>query len=157
MISRGAGDRAACRIPTVVHRLRRGTFQSASQIAIEFVECTTLGYWMHRAPQLARELEVFNTAAGRGLAAAPERDSRAPRFKPTRMIGADGQGPLMTSAWCRSPSSGTSPANESESASAIEGPADGRRERARRGGDISDVTGSSRTMNGGSGATAATG
>jgi tetratricopeptide (TPR) repeat protein len=73
-----------------------GTFQDRVFIAMEFVEGHTLGYWMHaRTRSWPEALEVF-TAAGRGLAAAHERDLVHRDFKPDNvMIGADGQVRVM--------------------------------------------------------------
>ena len=63
---------------------------------MEFVEGHTLGYWMHaRTRSWPEVLEVFS-AAGRGLAAAHERDLVHRDFKPDNvMIGADGQVRVM--------------------------------------------------------------
>jgi serine/threonine protein kinase/tetratricopeptide (TPR) repeat protein len=82
--------------PNVVIVYDAGTFQDRVFIAMEFVEGHTLGYWMHaRTRSWPEALEVF-TAAGRGLAAAHERDLVHRDFKPDNvMIGADGQVRVM--------------------------------------------------------------
>ena len=82
--------------PNVVVVYDAGTYQDRVFIAMEFVEGHTLGYWMHaRARSWPEVLEVF-TAAGRGLAAAHERDLVHRDFKPDNvMIGADGQVRVM--------------------------------------------------------------
>jgi serine/threonine protein kinase len=82
--------------PNVVIVYDAGTFQDRVFIAMEFVEGHTLGYWMHaRTRSWPEVLEVF-TAAGRGLAAAHERDLVHRDFKPDNvMIGADGQVRVM--------------------------------------------------------------
>ncbi len=82
--------------PNVVIVYDAGTFQERVFIAMEFVEGHTLGYWMHaRTRSWPEVLEVF-TAAGRGLAAAHERDLVHRDFKPDNvMIGADGQVRVM--------------------------------------------------------------
>jgi len=82
--------------PNVVIVYDAGTHQDRVFIAMEFVEGHTLGYWMHaRARTWPEVLEVF-TAAGRGLAAAHERDLVHRDFKPDNvMIGSDGQVRVM--------------------------------------------------------------
>jgi serine/threonine protein kinase len=82
--------------PNVVVVYDAGTYQDRVFIAMEFVEGHTLGYWMHaRARTWPEVLEVF-TAAGRGLAAAHERDLVHRDFKPDNvMIGTDGQVRVM--------------------------------------------------------------
>jgi serine/threonine protein kinase len=82
--------------PNVVVVYDAGTYQDRVFIAMEFVEGHTLGYWMHaRARSWPEVLEVF-TAAGRGLAAAHERDLVHRDFKPDNvMIGSDGQVRVM--------------------------------------------------------------
>ena len=82
--------------PNVVIVYDAGTHQDRVFIAMEFVEGHTLGYWMHARPRTWPEvLEVF-TAAGRGLAAAHERDLVHRDFKPDNvMIGSDGQVRVM--------------------------------------------------------------
>jgi tetratricopeptide (TPR) repeat protein len=82
--------------PNVVVVYDAGTFQDRIFIAMEFVEGSTLGYWMHARTRTWPEvLEVF-TAAGRGLAAAHARELVHRDFKPENvMIGADGQVRVM--------------------------------------------------------------
>jgi serine/threonine protein kinase/tetratricopeptide (TPR) repeat protein len=82
--------------PNVVIVYDAGTHEDRVFIAMEFVEGHTLGYWMHaRSRTWPEVLEVF-TAAGRGLAAAHERDLVHRDFKPDNvMIGTDGQVRVM--------------------------------------------------------------
>jgi serine/threonine protein kinase len=82
--------------PNVVIVYDTGTHQGRVFIAMEFVEGHTLGYWMHARPRTWPEvLDVF-TAAGRGLAAAHDRDLVHRDFKPDNvMIGGDGQVRVM--------------------------------------------------------------
>jgi serine/threonine protein kinase/tetratricopeptide (TPR) repeat protein len=82
--------------PNVVVVFDAGTFQDRVFIAMELVQGHTLRYWMHaRARTWPEVLEVF-TAAGRGLAAAHERELVHRDFKPDNvMIGADGQVRVM--------------------------------------------------------------
>jgi tRNA A-37 threonylcarbamoyl transferase component Bud32/tetratricopeptide (TPR) repeat protein len=82
--------------PNVVVVYDAGTYEDRIFIAMEFVEGHTLGYWMHAQTRTWPEvLEVF-TAAGRGLAAAHERELVHRDFKPDNvMIGDDGQVRVM--------------------------------------------------------------
>jgi tetratricopeptide (TPR) repeat protein len=82
--------------PNVVVVYDVGTFDGRVFIAMEFVEGHTLGYWMQAQPRtLAEILEVF-IAAGRGLAAAHEKELVHRDFKPDNvMVGADGQVRVM--------------------------------------------------------------
>jgi serine/threonine protein kinase/tetratricopeptide (TPR) repeat protein len=82
--------------PNVVVVYEAGTFQDRVFIAMEFVEGHTLGYWMHARQRTWPEvLEVF-AAAGRGLAAAHERELVHRDFKPDNvMVGADGHVRVM--------------------------------------------------------------
>jgi tetratricopeptide (TPR) repeat protein len=65
-------------------------------IAMEFIAGHTLGYWLQAQPRTVAEiLEVF-TGAGRGLAAAHEKELVHRDFKPENvMVGADGQARVM--------------------------------------------------------------
>src|SRR6266700_7301948 len=82
--------------PNVVIVYDAGTHEDRVFIAMEFIEGHTLGYWMHARQRTWPEvLEVF-TAAGRGLAAAHERDLVHRDFKPDNvMISSDGQVRVM--------------------------------------------------------------
>ena len=82
--------------PNVVVVYEAGMFQERVFIAMEHVEGTTLTWWIHARPRTWPEvLEVF-LAAGRGLAAAHERNLVHRDFKPDNvMIGADGQVRVM--------------------------------------------------------------
>jgi tetratricopeptide (TPR) repeat protein len=82
--------------PNVVVVYDVGTFGNRVFIAMELVAGHTLRYWMHeRARTWPEVLEVF-AAAGRGLAAAHERELVHRDFKPDNvMIGSDGQVRVM--------------------------------------------------------------
>ena len=82
--------------PNVVVVYDVGTLGKRVFIAMELVEGHTLRYWTHAAARSWPELlEVF-TAAGRGLAAAHERELVHRDFKPDNvMIGTDGQVRVM--------------------------------------------------------------
>ena len=82
--------------PNVVVVYDVGTFGNRVFIAMELVAGHTLRYWTHeRARTWPEVLEVF-AAAGRGLAAAHERELVHRDFKPDNvMIAADGQVRVM--------------------------------------------------------------
>src|SRR4051812_30598966 len=82
--------------PNVVVVYDVGTLGKRVFIAMELVDGHTLRYWMHaRARTWPELLEVF-AAAGRGLAAAHEREMVHRDFKPDNvMIAADGQVRVM--------------------------------------------------------------
>jgi tetratricopeptide (TPR) repeat protein len=82
--------------PNVVVVYDVGTFGNRVFIAMELVAGHTLRYWMHeRARTWPEVLEVF-AAAGRGLAAAHERELVHRDFKPDNvMIASDGQVRVM--------------------------------------------------------------
>jgi tRNA A-37 threonylcarbamoyl transferase component Bud32 len=82
--------------PNVVVVYDVGTHDGRVFIAMEFVEGHTLGYWMQaRTRTLAEILEVF-AAAGRGLAAAHEKELVHRDFKPENvMVASDGQVRVM--------------------------------------------------------------
>jgi tetratricopeptide (TPR) repeat protein len=82
--------------PNVVVVYEAGAFGDRVFLAMEFIEGHTLGYWMHaRQRSWPEVLEVF-AAAGRGLAAAHERELVHRDFKPDNvMVGADGQVRVM--------------------------------------------------------------
>ena len=82
--------------PNVVVVYDVGTVDDRIFIAMEFVDGHTLGYWMQAEQRtLAEILEVFS-AAGRGLAAAHEKELVHRDFKPDNvMVAADGQVRVM--------------------------------------------------------------
>jgi predicted Ser/Thr protein kinase len=82
--------------PNVVVIYDVGTLDGRVFIAMEFIEGHTLGYWVQSQPRTVAEiLEVF-LAAGRGLAAAHEKELIHRDFKPDNvMVGADGQVRVM--------------------------------------------------------------
>jgi serine/threonine protein kinase/tetratricopeptide (TPR) repeat protein len=82
--------------PNVVVVYDAGTFEDRVFIAMEFVEGNTLRYWLQSAPRSWPEiLEVF-VAAGRGLAAAHDKELVHRDFKPDNvMVGRDGQVRVM--------------------------------------------------------------
>jgi tetratricopeptide (TPR) repeat protein len=73
-----------------------GTFEDRVFIAMEFIEGNTLRYWLQAAPRSWPEiLEIF-VAAGRGLAAAHDKELVHRDFKPDNvMVGRDGQVRVM--------------------------------------------------------------
>ena len=82
--------------PNVVVVYDVGTFQERVFMAMEFVEGLTVSYWMHAAPRTWSDiLEVF-VQAGRGLAAAHEKDVVHRDFKPDNVMrGTDGKVRVM--------------------------------------------------------------
>ncbi len=82
--------------PNVVVVYDVGTFEGRVFIAMEFIAGNTLGYWLQSQPRSVAEiLEVFS-GAGRGLAAAHEKELVHRDFKPENvMVGADGQARVM--------------------------------------------------------------
>ena len=82
--------------PNVVVVYDVGTFEGRVFIAMEFIAGHTLGYWLQSQPRTVAEiLEVFS-GAGRGLAAAHEKELVHRDFKPENvMVGVDGQARVM--------------------------------------------------------------
>jgi serine/threonine protein kinase len=82
--------------PNVVVVYDVGTYDARVFIAMEFIAGNTLGYWLQAQPRTVPEiLEVF-AGAGRGLAAAHEKEVVHRDFKPENvMVGADGQARVM--------------------------------------------------------------
>jgi serine/threonine protein kinase/tetratricopeptide (TPR) repeat protein len=82
--------------PNVVVVFDAGTFEDRVFIAMEFIEGHTLRYWLSARPRTWPEvLEIF-AAAGRGLAAAHEKELVHRDFKPDNvMVGGDGQVRVM--------------------------------------------------------------
>jgi serine/threonine protein kinase/tetratricopeptide (TPR) repeat protein len=82
--------------PNVVVVYDAGTFEERVFIAMEFIEGHTLRYWLQARTRTWPEiLEIF-AAAGRGLAAAHEKELVHRDFKPDNvMVGGDGQVRVM--------------------------------------------------------------
>jgi serine/threonine protein kinase/tetratricopeptide (TPR) repeat protein len=82
--------------PNVVTVYDAGTFQERVFIAMEFVEGHTLRYWLQARSRTWPEVVEIFTAAGRGLAAAHEKELVHRDFKPDNvMVGSDGQVRVM--------------------------------------------------------------
>jgi serine/threonine protein kinase/tetratricopeptide (TPR) repeat protein len=101
--------------PNVVVVYDAGTFEDRVFIAMEFVEGHTLRYWLQAAPRSWPEiLEIF-VGAGRGLAAAHEKDLVHRDFKPDNvMVGRDGQVRVMDFGLARMAARGDEPGGEGE-------------------------------------------
>src|SRR5262249_9687749 len=73
-----------------------GTFEDRVFIAMEFIEGHTLRYWLQSRPRTWPEILDIFAAAGRGLAAAHEKELVHRDFKPDiGAVGADGQVRVM--------------------------------------------------------------
>ncbi|HEY2899088.1 MAG TPA: serine/threonine-protein kinase, partial [Polyangia bacterium] len=82
--------------PNVVVIYDVGAFQDQVFIAMEFVEGQTVGYWMNAAPRAWPDVLKVFVAAGRGLAAAHEKNLVHRDFKPDNvMIDSAGQVHVM--------------------------------------------------------------
>jgi len=82
--------------PNVVTVYDVGTYQNDVFIAMQFVDGHTIGYWMHAEPRDWPEVLRVFSEAGRGLAAAHEKDLVHRDFKPDNvMIGLDGSVRVM--------------------------------------------------------------
>jgi eukaryotic-like serine/threonine-protein kinase len=82
--------------PNVVMVYDVGTFQDDVFIAMQFVDGNTIGYWMHAQPRAWPDILKVFADAGRGLAAAHEKDLIHRDFKPENvMISADGHVRVM--------------------------------------------------------------
>jgi tetratricopeptide (TPR) repeat protein len=82
--------------PNVVTVYDVGTFQDDVFIAMQFVDGHTIGYWIHAEPRAWSDIVKVFADAGRGLAAAHEKDLIHRDFKPENvMVGADGHVRVM--------------------------------------------------------------
>lgn len=82
--------------PNVVVVYDVGAFQDQVFVAMEFVDGHTLWYWMHAQPRSWTDVLKIFADAGRGLAAAHQKDLVHRDFKPENvMIGTDGQVRVM--------------------------------------------------------------
>ncbi|MEP6653748.1 MAG: serine/threonine-protein kinase [Myxococcales bacterium] len=82
--------------PNVVVVYDVGAFQDQVFVAMEFVDGHTLWYWMHAQPRSWTDVLKIFADAGRGLAAAHQKDLVHRDFKPENvMIGSDGQVRVM--------------------------------------------------------------
>ena len=82
--------------PNVVVVYDVGAFEDQVFMAMEFIDGHTLSYWMHAAARRWTEVLRVFAEAGRGLAAAHEKDMVHRDFKPDNvMLGADGQVRVM--------------------------------------------------------------
>jgi serine/threonine protein kinase/tetratricopeptide (TPR) repeat protein len=82
--------------PNVVMVYDVGTFQDGVFIAMQFVDGHTIGYWLHAARRAWPDIVKVFADAGRGLAAAHDKDLIHRDFKPENvMIGADGNVRVM--------------------------------------------------------------
>jgi tetratricopeptide (TPR) repeat protein/tRNA A-37 threonylcarbamoyl transferase component Bud32 len=82
--------------PNVVTVYDVGAFQNDVFIAMQFVDGNTIGYWMHAEPRTWTEILRVFSEAGRGLAAAHEKDLVHRDFKPENvMISVDGSVRVM--------------------------------------------------------------
>jgi eukaryotic-like serine/threonine-protein kinase len=76
--------------PNVVVVYDVGTFEGRVFIAMEFIDGHTLGYWMQSRTRTLPELLTVFAAAGRGLAAAHEKELVHRDFKPDNVMVAPG-------------------------------------------------------------------
>ncbi len=82
--------------PNVVTVYDVGTFEDDVFIAMQFVDGNTIGYWMHAQARAWPDILKIFADAGRGLAAAHEKDLIHRDFKPENvMISADGHVRVM--------------------------------------------------------------
>src|SRR3954470_14809716 len=82
--------------PNVVVVYDVGAFEDQVFMAMEFIDGHTLTYWMHAAARRWTEVLKVFAEAGRGLAAAHEKDMVHRDFKPDNvMLGTDGQVRVM--------------------------------------------------------------
>jgi serine/threonine protein kinase len=82
--------------PNVVVVYDVGTFEDKVFIAMEFVEGTTLTYWLEAQPRTWQEILKVFVAAGHGLAAAHDKGLVHRDFKPDNvMVGRDNQPRVM--------------------------------------------------------------
>jgi len=82
--------------PNVVTVYDVGTYQDQVFIAMQFVEGHTVGYWIHAEPRPWPDVLKVFVEAGRGLAAAHEKNLIHRDFKPDNvMVSADGSVRVM--------------------------------------------------------------
>ena len=117
---------AAARIshPNVVVVYEADTLGDRVYIAMEFVDGHTLGYWLHAKRRAWLEiLDVF-VAAGRGLAAAHDKDLVHRDFKPDNvMVSRNGQVRVMDfglARWAGRGHAGAGPARPRGPAALVE-------------------------------------
>src|SRR5437763_7534085 len=72
--------------PNVVVVFDVGTFQERVFIAMEFVEGNTVSYWLQAAARSWQDVMKVFMAAGRGLAAAPDKGLVHRDFKPANVM-----------------------------------------------------------------------
>ena len=89
--------------PNVVVVYDVGAYQDKVFVAMEFVDGNTLWYWMHAQPRAWPEVLKIFADAGRGLAAAHDKDLVHRDFKPENvMLSGDGQVRVMDFGLARS-------------------------------------------------------
>jgi serine/threonine protein kinase/tetratricopeptide (TPR) repeat protein len=122
--------------PNVVVVFDVGTFEDRVFLAMEFVDGSTLGYWMQAQRRSWREVVMTFMAAGRGLACAHRAGVVHRDFKPDNvMIGRDGKVLVMDFGLARS----------IDLEPAINAPGDGAATAANWGAEIAPETASLRT------------
>ncbi|HVZ73050.1 MAG TPA: serine/threonine-protein kinase [Polyangia bacterium] len=142
--------------PNVVVVYDAGTFEDRVFIAMEFVEGHTVRYWLQAAERTWPEILAIFVAAGRGLAAAHDKDLVHRDFKPDNvMVGRDGQVRVMDFGLARmaarrgqTPAGGTPTLATAPVRRRAAGPDDDDLESTRK---LDDVTPMTATLDGGRG------
>lgn len=115
--------------PNVITVHDVGAFGDQVFVAMEFVDGHTLSYWMLAEPRAWPDVLRIFAEAGRGLAAAHEKDLVHRDFKPENvMIGVDGQVRVMDFGLARTVEGSTEPFAEgapSGSGASLANPASG--------------------------------